>query len=260
MLRTFIFDDSKSQWREEEQGLLSHDMCVILDEEKELIYFWDGLKSNRKRYKNAYSQLKELLSNFPELNIQLVLTKKNFPEEIQNKIETLLELAKIEEKDSLIFSRFTTTRTFFIFSLGVIIFPIISLFNLFTALLWPSSNSNVEVMSTVFRTWINFSKIFMILTIIFLAVNSLIGIIESEPQVIVFSTIGLIICIGLVLYLNFDIYLFLFQSGSTPTDYHILQSDIVRFIVVNLIPILIFEIPNIYKFISFLITYRKYIF
>ncbi|MFX1455135.1 MAG: hypothetical protein ACFFDB_07135 [Promethearchaeota archaeon] len=260
MLRTFIFDDSKSQWREEEQGLLSHDMCVILDEEKELIYFWEGLKSNRKRFKEAYSQLKRLLSNFPELNIQLILTKKNFPEEIQSKIEDLLELARIEEKGGLMFSRFTTIRTFLIFSLGVIIMPIISLLNLFTALFWPSSTLNVEVISTVFRSWLNISKIFIILTIIFFAVNLLIGIIEIEPQVIIFSIIGLIICIGLIFYLNFDIFLFLFQSGSTQTNYFILKSDIIRFILFNLVPIIIFEIPNIYKFISFLITYRKYIF
>jgi hypothetical protein len=38
MLRTFIFDESKSHWIEEEQHLLSQDVCAILDEENANLY------------------------------------------------------------------------------------------------------------------------------------------------------------------------------------------------------------------------------
>ncbi len=260
MLRTFIFDDSKSQWREEEHALLSHDMCVILDEEKELIYLWSGSKSTRQRYNIGYGQLKELISNFPELNIQLMLTKKNFPIEIQKKIEAMLESAKNEGVSSLIISRFMTIRAFFISILAVIIMPIISLLNLSTALLWPISSINLEVQNTSFKSWINTSRIFIMLTILFLAINLIIGLIEVENQIIIFSLVGLIICFGLILYLNFDIYLFTFQSGSTLTIFYILKSEIIVFISINLFSVVIFELPSIYKFISFLKTYRKYIF
>jgi len=213
MLRTFIFDDSKSQWKEEEHELLLHDMCVILDEEKELIYLWSGSKSTRKRYKKGYVQLKELISTFPELNIQVILTKKNFPVEIQEKLEALLESAKEEGGSTLLFSRFITIRVFLVSLLGVIIIPIISLLNLSTSLFWSISNLNLEVSSATFKSWINLSEILMILTLIFLVINLIIGLIEIENQVIIFSIVGLIICFGLLFYLNFDIYLFLFQSG-----------------------------------------------
>jgi hypothetical protein len=260
MLRTFIFNDSKSQWREEEHSLLSHDMCVILDEEKELIYLWSGSKSTKKKYKKGYVQLKELIANFPDLNIQLILAKKNFPIEIQKKLENMLESANKEVGSTLIFSRFITIRTFFVSLLGVIILPTISLLNLSTALFWPMSNLNLEVKSNTFKSWINISEILVILTIFFLAINLIIGLVEIDYQVIVFSIVGLIICLGLIFYLNFDIYLFFFQSGSTLTNFFILRSDILFFILINLISILIFEIPNMYKFISFMKTYRKFIF
>ena len=260
MLRTFIFDDSKSQWREEEHSLLIHDMCVIMDEEKELIYLWNGSKSTKKRYKKGYVQLKELISTFPELKIQVILAEKNFPIEIQKKLEDMMESAKREEGSTLIFSRFITIRAFFVSLFGVIILPFISLLNLTTSLFWPITNLNLEVKVNTFKTWINISEILMILTIFFLVINLILGLIETENQVIVFSIIGLIICFGLLFYLNFDIYLFLFQSGSTLTNFYILKSDILLFIIINLISIFIFEIPNIYKFISFLKTYRKFIF
>ena len=260
MLRTFIFDDSKSQWKEEEHSLLSHDMCVIMDEEKELIYLWSGSKSTRKRYKKGYIQLKELISNFPELNIQLILANKNFPLEIQNKLEAMLESAKGEPGSTLIFSRFITIRAFFVSLLGVISLPIISLLNLTTSLSWPMINFNLEVKSSTFKSWINISEILIILTLFFLAINLIIGLIEKENQVIIYSIIGVIICIGLLFYLNFDVYLFLFQGGSTLTNFYILTSDIFLFLSVNLISILLFEIPNIHKLISFLKTYRKFLF
>ena len=260
MLRTFIFDDSKSQWKEEEHELLLHDMCVILDEEKELIYLWSGSKSNRKRYKKGYIQLNELISNFPELNIQVILAKKNFPVEIQKKLEIMLESAKEEGRNTLLFSRFLTIRVFFVSLLGVIILPIISLLNLSTSLFWPISNLNLEVTSATFKSWINTSKILLLVTIIILGINLIIGLIEIENQVIIFSIVGLIICLGLLFYLNFDIYLFLFQNGSTLTNFYILKSEMLFFISINILPVLIFEIPNMYKLITFLNTYRKFIF
>ncbi len=260
MLRAFIFNDSKSQWKEEEHNLLSHDICAILDEEKEMIYLWSGSKITKKRYKKSYTQLKELLRNFPELNLQFILAKKNFPTEIQKKLESMLELTKREEKNTLIFSRFTTIRVFFISLLGVIILPFASLFNLSSSLFWPMSNLSHQVNNNIFKLWIYISKILMLITIFFFLINLTIGIIEMENQVIIFSFTGLIICAGIFIYLNFDIFLFKFQDGSTLTNFLILKNDLLFFILLNTISVLIFEIPNIYKCISFLKTYRNYIF
>jgi len=260
MLRTFIFDESKSHWIEEEHRLLSHDVCAILDEEKEIIYLWSGPKSKKAKFRKGYIQVKELISSFPELNIQFVMAKKNFPIEIQNKLESLLESIKLGKDNVLKFSRFTTIRIYSISIIATVILPILSFLNLSTSLAWSVSNGNYQVNSTMYDNWINNSKIFTIITIILFSINIIIGIIENEHQVIIFSLNGLIISVGLIIYLNQGIFLFLFQGDSTLTNYLILQKDIFVFLLLNLIVILIFEIPNIYKSISFFKTYRKFIF
>ena len=260
MLRTFLFDDSKSKWVEEKHQLLSEDICVLLDDEEEIIYLWRGLKTSKKRFKKGYKQLKELVSNFPDLNLQFMMVTKNFPIQVQEKLDSMLETAKKERRGILLFNRFITIRIYFIFLLCAIIFPIVSLLNLSSSLLWTISNGNYEVNNNTFRLWIYYSEILTLITLICFIINLVIGIIEFENQVIVFSIVGLLICVGLFIYLNFDIYLFLFQEGSTLTNYLISRKDILYFIIVNLISILIFEIPNTFKLISFLKTYRKFVF
>ncbi|MFX1309007.1 MAG: hypothetical protein ACFE8C_04855 [Promethearchaeota archaeon] len=260
MLRTFIFDDSKSHWIEEEHRLLSQDICAILDEEKEIIYIWTGPKSKKANFRKGYKQIKELISTFPELNIQFVLAQKNFPIEIQNMVDSLFESIKLRKGKILKFSRFSTIRIYSISIIITVILPILSFLNLSTSLFWPKINSNYQVSSINYTRWINNSKIFTLIIIILLSINILIGIIESENQVIIFSLNGLIISIGLIIYLNQGVFLFLFQEGSTLTSYLILQKDIFMFLILILIAILIFEIPNIYKLISFFKTYVKFIF
>jgi len=260
MLRTFIFDESKSKWVEEEQQLLSQDICVLLDDEEEIIYLYRGLKTSKKRFKKGYKQLKDLISNFPDLKLQFMMVKKNFPTQIQEKIEFMLETAKKERSRILLFNRFVTIRIYFIFLLCVIILPIVSLLNLSSSLSWTFSDGNYEVTSNEFRLWIRYSEILTLITLICFIINLVIGIIEFENQVIVFSIVGLFICVGLFIYLNFDIYLFLFQEGSTLTNYLISSRDILYFILVNFISHLIFLIPNCFKLITFLKTYRKFIF
>jgi hypothetical protein len=100
----------------------------------------------------------------------------------------------------------------------------------------------------------------MLITNFLFLINLIIGITEMESQVIIFSFGGLAICVGIFFYLNFDIFLFIFQDGSTLTNFLILKSDLLFFILIITLSVLIFEIPNIYKLISFLKTYRKYIF
>ncbi|MFX1343930.1 MAG: hypothetical protein ACFFBC_02900 [Promethearchaeota archaeon] len=259
-MKTFRFDDSKSQWVEEKDHLLSQDICVFLDDEEEIIYLWKGLKTSKARFKKAYKQIKELISNFPELNLQIMMVKENFPIQVQEKIDSMLNRAKKERNMVFLFSRFITIRIYLIFLLCIVIFPIISLLNLSSSLLWNISDGNYEISSRTFQFWIEFSKILTLSTLICFIINIIIGIVELEKQVIVFSIVGLIICVGLFIYLNFDVYLFLFQEESTLTHFLISRRDIYYFILVNLISILIFFIPNLFKLISFLKIYRKFIF
>jgi len=260
MLRTFIFDESKSHWIDEEHRLLSQDICAILDEENDVIYLWNGPKSKKAKFRKGFKQLNQLVSSFPDLNIQFVMAKKNFPIQIQNKIDSLLESMKLGKGKVLKFSRFTTIRIFSISIMISVILPILSFLNLSTSLFWPMFNGNYQVNDINYATWINNSKIFTLIALIFFSINILIGIIEHENQVIIFSTNSMIISIGLIMYLNQGIFLFLFQEGSTPTTYLILSKDILIFLLLNSMALLIFEIPNIYKLISFFKTYRKFIF
>ncbi|MFX1568068.1 MAG: hypothetical protein ACFFCV_06850 [Promethearchaeota archaeon] len=259
MLRTFIFDESKSHWIEED-GVLSHDVCAILDEERELLYLWSGPKSKKSKFRKGYNQVKELISNFPQLNIQFVMAKKNFPIEIQNKISALLETAKLDIDNELQFSRFVSIRIFSISIIGSVLFPILSFLNISTSLFWTVVNENYQVNSSIYEIWINNSILFYTITIVFFSIDLIIGLVESENQVILFSLIGIIILVGLIAFLNQGIFLFLFQAGSTLTQFLLLQKDIFIFLLLNLGVMLIFEIPNIYKLISFFKTYRKFIF
>ncbi|GAG14592.1 unnamed protein product, partial [marine sediment metagenome] len=135
-----------------------------------------------------------------------------------------------------------------------------TIINLSTSLLWTTSDGNYEVNNKIFQLWITYSKILTIITLLCFLINLVIGIIEVENQVIVFSIVGLLVCVGLFIYLNFDIYLFLFQEGSTLTNYIILKRDILYFLLINIVSISIFQIPSFYKFISFLKKYIKFIF
>lgn len=259
-MKIFRFDDLKSQWVEEKNHLLSQDICVLLDDEEEIIYLWKGLKTSKARFKKAYKQIKELISNFPELNLHFMMVKEDFPIQVREKIDSMIDKAKNERKVVFLFSRFFTIRVYFVFLLCVIIFPIISILNLSSSLLWNISDGNYEVSSSKFRIWIDFSEILTLITLICFTINLIVGVIEFENQVIVFSFVGLIICVGLFIYLNFDVYLFLFQEGSTLTHFLISRRDIFYFVWVNFISILIFLIPNLFKLISFLKTYQKFIF
>jgi hypothetical protein len=258
-MKTFRFDDSKSQWVEEKEHLLSQDICVFLDEDKEIIYLWKGLKTSKKRFKLAYDQIKDLISHFPELNLHFMMVEENFPNHVQEKLDSMLKRAKKEKSSEMLFSRFMTIRIYFLSLLSVIILPIFCIINLSSSLLWNSTGESYNISNRDFQTWMNYSKILTSITLMFFVINLVIGIIEIENQIIVISIVGLLMCIGLIIYLNFDIYLFLFQEGSTLTNYIILKRDIMYFLLINIISISIFHIPNIFKFISFLKKYRKYI-
>ena len=260
MLKTYIFDESNKNWIEERLSLLYHDLCALLDEERNIIYIWNGPKSSQERLKKGYELLKNLVSNYPNINFEISEVNKKVPDYVQIKIDKMLSEIKQEDKKEFDkFSRFITLRLYFIFSLLAIILPIISFLNLSTSLAWRKTGYNYEVSSGLYDNWLSISLFFIILTIISFAIILTIGIIEIEYKIITYSIIGLVVSSGIAIYLQQGIFLFLFQDGSTASIYYIKQSDILLFLVVIAFGIAIYEIPNFVELINFTIVYHKFI-
>lgn len=261
MLKTYIFDDANKKWIEEDKSLLYHDLCAILDEERNIIYLWNGPKSSQERLKKGYGLLKTLMSSYPTINFELSILKKKAPGYVQDKIDLMLsEIKQKKEKDHYQFSRFTTIRLYLIFLLLSIILPSLSFLNLVSSLSWTKIGTNFEIGAVEYNFWLFVSFTLIIASLIFLCMMALIGIIESEYQVIVFSLLGVLVCTGLSIYLQQGIFLFLFQPGHSSSIYYISQNDIYESLIIVFSGILVFEIPNMVKLISFVKIYRKFVF
>ncbi|MHA1489100.1 MAG: hypothetical protein ACTSRI_05535 [Promethearchaeota archaeon] len=260
MLKSYIYQEEKNNWLEIDQNLLLHDLCAFLDEEAEHVWIWNGPKSTIERLEKGFDSIVDLTSSYPDATLQLTILTEDIPSDIQKKLDEML--AGIREKEAEVqqFSRIASIRSYFILSLVTIILPIISILNLYLSLFWPISDGNAEISANNYNIWLMISITLMIISLIFFALKIGVGILEMEHEVITYSSIGLIICFGIILYLFQGINIFLFQEGSTSSIYLISPVDLVIFLVLNLIAILIFEIVNINKFLVFYNTYRKFIF
>lgn len=259
MLRTYIYNENKKVWLEEDT-LFLHDLCAILDEDENALYVWNGPKSSPERLAKGYNSIESILSNYPNVDLKLIKLKEMIPLNIKKKIDEMLTSSESDEDGFLQFTRFSSIKIFFISSLVIIASSMLSLLNLmrYTDLLnW---GGNIAFKAENFETWINISKILILLALFLFIINTGIGILENEHQVIVFSAAGIIICIGIILYLNQGIYLFLFQERSTSSFYIIARSDVNWFIITIISAELIYIIPNTYKLTIFVKKYRHYIF
>ncbi len=260
MLKTYIFNDANKNWIEEQSSLLYHDLCAFVDDDRNKIYIWNGPKSSQERLKKGYEQLKNLVSNYPNIDFQIFILNEKVPDYVQIRLDKMLSEIKYEEKKEFDkFSRFITLRFYFIFLLLSIIFPIISFLNLGTSLVWRKTGENFEVSSELYDSWLSISLFLSILTIISFATILTIGIVEIDYKIITFSIIGVIVSSGIAIYLQQGIFLFLFQDGSTASIYYIKQSDILLFLVVIVFGIAIYEIPNFVELINFIKVYHKFI-
>lgn len=261
MLRTFIFNESKNEWIEENDHLFYHDLCAILDENSKIIYLWRGPKSTKEYYKKGYKSLNKLISESLQQKFQINVLAKYIPNHIEEKLNKMLILAKRQKEiGKYKFSKFTTIRLYLIFLVLSIIIPIISGLILSTCLFWPVLNGNFIVSDEIYQDWLYYQKISILISLVIFMFNIIIGLYERESQIITFSLMGLIICIGILLYLQQGIFLFKFQAGSTSSLYLIAIQEIIIFWIIIISAIGIFELPNLLKLVSFIRTYRNYIF
>ena len=97
MLIAYIFDEANKKWIEEDKSLLYHDLCAILDEERNIIYLWNGPKSSQERLKKGYGLLENLMSKYPTIDFQLSILKKEVPSYIQDRIDVMLNEIKYKD-------------------------------------------------------------------------------------------------------------------------------------------------------------------
>ncbi len=188
MLKTYIFDEANKKWIEEDKSLLYHDLCAILDEERNIIYLWNGPKSSQERLKKGYGFIENLMSKYPTINFQLSMLKKEVPSYIQDRIDIMLnEIKDKDKKDYYNFTRFTTLRLYLIFMLVSVISPFLSFLNLVSSLMWPKIDGNFEIGADPFNNWLLISFILTIISLLSFSIMIIIGIVEIEYQVIMFS-------------------------------------------------------------------------
>ena len=259
MLRTYIFDQDKKVWLEEE-SLLLHDLCAILDEDKQNLYIWNGPKSSPERLEKGYTLIEKLLLNHPNLDLKLIKLQKKIPPHIKKKIDAMLASIESDEDDFLQFTRFSSIKIFFISTLAIITLSMLSLLNIIQHSNLLNWDGTIAIKPAHYETWINISQFLILVSLILFIINLSIGIFESEHQVIVFSSAGIIICIGIILYLNQGIYLFLFQERSSSSFYVIARSDVNWFFITILLAESMYLVPNSYKLAIFVRQYHEYIF
>ena len=261
MLKTYIFNSNDNIWIEEKFTLLKHDICAFLDEDQREIYIWKGPKSTKDKYHRAISAIKPLIEGRATFQLTLKDIDQKLPPYIQKKLDELIKTkSDDEERSKYLFSHFITIRFYFILLIINIVLPLVSVINLAAFFYWSPSGSNYMVMAEFYKYWLSFSSLMMIITILSFSASVLIGIFEQEYQVIVFSSIGLIICIGLLIYLQQGVFLFAFQEGSTELTYFINKTDLYLFFGLIAAVTVIFLLPNIIKLITFFKTYKKFLF
>jgi hypothetical protein len=261
MLKAYIFNEFENSWIEENIAILNHDVCAILDEEQHIIYIWKGLKSSKVKYRKAIKAINILLEKNPDLPLKLENSDKNFPSQIKGKLNQLLQgIAQEKAFSKYLFSRFFSIRLYLISLLIAVILPLISLINLATFISWIPFDNNFTVMAEDYTNWLKISSILIIIAAVSFIMAIFIGIFEQEYQTIIFSSVGLLICIGITLYLQQGIFLFIFQEGSTDSIFLINNTDLYLFFSLVAGNVAIFEIPNIIKLRSFIKTYKKFIF
>jgi hypothetical protein len=128
----------------------------------------------------------------------------------------------------------------------------------------PLSNSidagSYQISAMFYNSWLNSYQAFVVVTLIFCVINVLLGFYEKDIELLIFSLIGIVIDIGIILYLQKGIFLFLHQPGSTESVYLISVLDLTVFSILNLISLFIALFPHIYKLFKFIKIYWKFIY
>lgn len=261
MFKIFIYYEEQDKWVEERSHLLYHDLAVFIDEDSKVIYLWSGPKCTRERSKKGSEALNSIIETYTEKSFQVKNLNKKIPTRIKSVLKNLLEITEKEQQlQEYQYSHFITIRLHFILSIICLILPIFAILILGSSLFWDSIGTAYLINAIYYNNWLSSANIFNLVCLILFIPQLIISIYEYEKSIIVFSSISIIICISLLLFLQQGIFLFQFQEISTPNLYYINKIDLYLFLLLISSSILLFEIPNTIKTISFLRIYKKFIF
>ncbi|TFG01093.1 MAG: hypothetical protein EU541_00445 [Promethearchaeota archaeon] len=261
MLKTFIYNKEKDKWIEETEILLFHDILAIFDEKSNKIFLWKGPEIKESILIQGKERLKELISTYSEDEWIINEKKETFPNEVHKLLNEMLKPTKERKKEDILkFNHFFTIRLCFLILIGIVIFLVLSLISILIPLFSPRLWGSYIITATFYDYWIISYQSFVIISLILCIINILLGIYERDLDLIIFSLMGIIISIGIILYLQKGIFLFLHQPGSTSSIYYISILEITVFSLLNLIALMIALIPHIYKLYSFGKVYWKFIY
>lgn len=260
MLRAYIYNSDQDNWLEEE-NLLYHDICAILDEEKRIIYLWKGPQSSKQRFQRGHRALNKLMTNYKKGTLKMQVLEENAPTPIQEKIGKMLEMMKEAElAKGTKFSRLTTIKGYYYISLIEVILPFVLLLNFIglTFLPWDGSG-NIQVNAALFDAWIVIAlSIITIMGIGFLLLM-ITGFYEGDLQAGLYASASLVVSIGLYLYISQGEFLFVFQKGTTIAVYVLAVADLWRFIAIMAGVAALIEIPTLFKFLKFKKDYVEFL-
>ncbi len=261
MLKIFIYNEVQDQWVEENTHLLYHDLVAFIDKDQNVIYLWNGPKSTKDKLKKGENSIHKLLRDFTNINFQIKKLNKDFPPQVTNRLDSLLDTAKKEkELANYQYSHFFTIRIHSLISIVTLILPIITFILLGSSLFWDNIGSDFIIKASNYNTWLILAIIPLIISLFLFISQLIIAVFEYDISIIIFSSISIVLSISLLFYLQQGVFLFQFQEESTSSLYYIAKLDIYLFLLVIGLTIGLFEIPNIIKTLNFLKTYKKFIF
>ncbi|MFO8019688.1 MAG: hypothetical protein R6U96_13765 [Promethearchaeia archaeon] len=263
-MKSFIFQEQNNNWIEEE-NVLYHDLVALLDKEDKTIYLWNGPQSSLEKLEKGKKSIDTLLGSIDNkkftssLDIQFL--SKKIPSKIQKELKNLLSAIEKEEfLEQLKFTHFTTINGYFILSLITFILPLLSLGNLLRFLFWETSNGNYLISASSYSMWLDLSALFLFIAFLLFIAMLAIGFYEGDKKVMLFAALEIISSFGILLLFSQDIFIFLFQEGSTTTDFLISIKDIWVFFLLNLFAHLIIISLTTNRFFQFYYNYKDLIF
>lgn len=261
MIRAYVFSEANQNWVEQ-QHLLYHDICAFLDEENKNIYLWSGPKSTSNKLNKGYHTIKTILTSYPPEEFKVIdLTRAKVPEQIQEKIDSMMQIVKMNEQERVQqFTRMNLIRMYYLLSIFGVIVPLVLLFNFIglSFLSW-DANMNVQIPASVYSIWALVSKIIVIAMIVTFSLLLLISALETDIKAGVFALIALSASIGLMLYVAQDIYIYIFQIGSTTDLYLLSLSDLWTSIILVGTALAIIEVFTLYRLQDFHGVYKDFI-